>query len=90
VQFSLQLSEKEQIDRAKVVLPFEHQGMEPVMRVGVAYMCMSCVCMYNVYKVCAKLIFLCVYLYVYTNTCVCTHTDMHVCICVCVCILFIK
>ncbi|XP_062150593.1 elongator complex protein 5 isoform X1 [Alnus glutinosa] len=26
VQFSLQLSEKEQIDRAKVVLPFEHQG----------------------------------------------------------------
>ncbi|XP_027331778.1 elongator complex protein 5 isoform X1 [Abrus precatorius] len=26
VQFNLQLSEKEQIDRAKVVLPFEHQG----------------------------------------------------------------
>ncbi|KAG2714992.1 hypothetical protein I3760_03G055400 [Carya illinoinensis] len=26
VQFSLQLSEKEQNDRAKVVLPFEHQG----------------------------------------------------------------
>ncbi|KAB1211204.1 Elongator complex protein 5 [Morella rubra] len=26
VQFSLQLSEKEQIDRAKVILPFEHQG----------------------------------------------------------------
>lgn len=26
VQFSLQLSEKEQIDRANVVLPFEHQG----------------------------------------------------------------
>lgn len=27
VQFNLQLSEKERIDRAKVVLPFEHQGM---------------------------------------------------------------
>ncbi|KAK7300954.1 hypothetical protein RJT34_11807 [Clitoria ternatea] len=26
VQFNLQLSEKEQIERAKVVLPFEHQG----------------------------------------------------------------
>nr|CAN60180.1 hypothetical protein VITISV_011366 [Vitis vinifera] len=26
VQFNLQLSEKERIDRAKVVLPFEHQG----------------------------------------------------------------
>ncbi|EEF41755.1 elongator complex protein 5 [Ricinus communis] len=26
VQFSLQLSEKEQVERAKVVLPFEHQG----------------------------------------------------------------
>uniref|UniRef100_A0A7N2KX27 Elongator complex protein 5 n=2 Tax=Quercus lobata TaxID=97700 RepID=A0A7N2KX27_QUELO len=26
MQFNLQLSEKEQIDRAKVVLPFEHQG----------------------------------------------------------------
>lgn len=26
VQFNLQLSEKEQIDRARVVLPFEHQG----------------------------------------------------------------
>ncbi|AES98633.1 putative elongator complex protein [Medicago truncatula] len=26
VQFNLQLSEKEQVDRAKVVLPFEHQG----------------------------------------------------------------
>ncbi|KAK3036569.1 hypothetical protein RJ639_031010 [Escallonia herrerae] len=26
VQFSLQLSEKEKVDRAKVVLPFEHQG----------------------------------------------------------------
>ncbi|XP_061347167.1 elongator complex protein 5 [Gastrolobium bilobum] len=26
VQFNLQLSEKEKIDRAKVVLPFEHQG----------------------------------------------------------------
>lgn len=37
MQFSLQLSEKEQIDRAKVVLPFEHQGMEPGMRVGLAY-----------------------------------------------------
>lgn len=27
VQFNLQLSEKEKKDRAKVVLPFEHQGM---------------------------------------------------------------
>lgn len=26
VQFNLQLSEKERSDRAKVVLPFEHQG----------------------------------------------------------------
>lgn len=25
-QFNLELSEKERIDRAKVVLPFEHQG----------------------------------------------------------------
>lgn len=31
VQFNLQLSEKEQMDRAKVVLPFEHQGNgEPI------------------------------------------------------------
>lgn len=28
VQFNLQLSEKEQIDRARVVLPFEHQGSD--------------------------------------------------------------
>ena len=26
MQFNLQLSEKERIDRAKVELPFEHQG----------------------------------------------------------------
>lgn len=37
MQFNLQLSEKEQIDRAKVVLPFEHQGMEPGMRVAYMY-----------------------------------------------------
>ncbi|KAK9272543.1 hypothetical protein L1049_002916 [Liquidambar formosana] len=31
VQFNLQLSEKERMDRAKVVLPFEHQGTgEPI------------------------------------------------------------
>jgi len=28
VQFNLELTEKERIDRAKVVLPFEHQGVE--------------------------------------------------------------
>lgn len=27
VQFNLHLSEKERVDKAKVVLPFEHQGM---------------------------------------------------------------
>lgn len=27
VHFNLELSEKEQIDRSKVVLPFEHQGI---------------------------------------------------------------
>lgn len=27
VQFNLQLSDKERVDRANVVLPFEHQGM---------------------------------------------------------------
>lgn len=64
MQFSLQLSEKEQIDRAKVVLPFEHQGMEPGMRVGVAYMCIPIrlhqhvrartqICMYVYVYVCA-------------------------------------
>ncbi|KAJ6752888.1 ELONGATOR COMPLEX PROTEIN 5 [Salix koriyanagi] len=30
VQFSLDLSEEERIGRAKVVLPFEHQGVEMV------------------------------------------------------------
>ena len=37
VQFNLQLSEKEQIDRAKVVLPFEHQGTESGMLVCVYF-----------------------------------------------------
>ncbi|MBA0620057.1 hypothetical protein Godav_005828 [Gossypium davidsonii] len=31
VQFSLQLSEKERIDKANVVLPFEHQALESLM-----------------------------------------------------------
>ena len=31
VQFNLQLSEKERIDRAKVELPFEHQGKLQVL-----------------------------------------------------------
>lgn len=34
MQFNLQLSEKEQNDRAKVVLPFEHQGMVPGLHIG--------------------------------------------------------
>jgi len=89
VQFSLQLSEKEQIDRAKVVLPFEHQGMEPGMRVGVTCMCMSCDCVYNVYKMFVQNSFsYCIPICVHQH--VCAHMDMYVCICVCVCILFIK
>lgn len=42
VQFNLQLSEKEQIDRAKVVLPFEHQGTESGMLV--------CVCVFSFFE----------------------------------------
>jgi hypothetical protein len=83
VQFSLQLSEKEQIDRAKVVLPFEHQGMEPGMRVGVTCMCMSCDCVQCVQGVCAKLIFL-----LYTYTCTPTRVRAHgyVCMYMCMCV----
>jgi hypothetical protein len=84
VQFSLQLSEKEQIDRAKVVLPFEHQGMEPGMRVGVTCMCMSCDCVYNVFKVCVQNSFS----YVYTYTCTPTRVRAHgyVCLYMCMCV----
>lgn len=32
VQFNLQLSEEERNERAKVVLPFEHQGMRTLNR----------------------------------------------------------